>query len=625
MILERVNSPADIKQLTLEELTDLCAEVRTLMVDTVSKRGGHLASSLGAVELIAALHCCLDMPRDKIIFDVGHQAYAHKILTGRKDRFQTLRTRGGLSGFPNPAESPFDVFISGHASTAISWAQGIAEGAKLQNENFHVVAMVGDGSLTGGMCFEALNHCGHCSSDILVVYNHNEMSISSSVGALSRYFNKLISAPAYNRARAELQRFLEKHSLAKKVARHAKRFEEALKGLMVPGIFFEELGFRYFGPIDGHNIDLLNQTFKNILPLKGPKVLHVVTKKGKGYKFAEADCEKFHGTVPFHIDTGEGVGPNELSFGDTMAVKLAKLAESNDKIVAVTAAMPHGTGLNIFGEKFPQRLFDVGIAEEHAVGFSAGLARQGLRPVVAVYSTFLQRAFDQIIHDVALQKLPVTFALDRAGAVGEDGPTHHGVFDVGYLRMIPNMVCMAPKDKDELESMLEFALSADCPVSLRYPRGTAYSLGITAPVVMGKAQTIYEGKDICIIALGTMVKPAMECCDILKQNGISAALINARFIKPLDEALLRRAAEDFEFIVTIEDGSLSGGFGSAVLEFFERENLFGKAKLFSLGFKDEFLPAATRLELFEMYGLNPAGLAGQIENIFKKKLKAIKL
>jgi len=625
MILGRVNSPGDIKKLNLEELNGLCAEVRMLMVDVVSRRGGHLASSLGAVELIAALHYCLDLPKDKIIFDVGHQCYAHKILTGRRDKFQALRTRGGLSGFPNPAESACDPFISGHASTAISWAQGMAEAAKLQNENFHAVAVVGDGSLTGGMCFEALNHCGHCLSDILVVYNHNEMSISSSVGALSRYFNKLISAPAYNRARAELQRFLEKHSLAKKVARHAKRFEEALKGLMVPGIFFEELGFRYFGPIDGHNLDVLIPTLKNILSLKGPKVLHVITKKGKGYKFAEADCEKFHGTVPFCIETGEGTKPDELSFGDTMAAQLTKLAHGNDKIVAVTAAMPQGTGLNIFGEKFPKRVFDVGIAEEHAVGFAAGLARQGLRPVVAVYSTFLQRAFDQIIHDVALQNLPVVFALDRAGVVGEDGPTHHGVFDIGYLRMIPNMVCMAPKDKDELENMLEFALKTDQPVSLRYPRGTAYSLGINAPVVMGKMQKIYEGKDLCLIALGTMVRPAIECREILKQNGISAALVNARFIKPLDEEFLAQAAEDFEYIVTIEDGVLSGGFGSAVLEFFERKNLSDKAKIFSLGFRDEFLPAATRLELFEMYGLNPVGLAGQIVNIFKKKLKAIKL
>ena len=625
MILERVNSPADLKKLTSEELKDLCVEVRALMVDVVSRRGGHLASSLGAVELITALHYCLDLPKDKIIFDVGHQSYAHKILTGRRDKFQALRMRGGLSGFPNTSESIYDPFISGHASTALSWAQGMAEGAKAQNQSFHAVAVVGDGSLTGGMCFEALNHCGHCSSDILVVYNHNEMSISSSVGALSRYFNKLISAPAYNRARAELHRFLEKHSLTKKVARHAKRFEEALKGLMVPGIFFEELGFRYFGPIDGHNLDVLIPTLKNILSLKGPKVLHVITKKGKGYKFAEADCEKFHGTAPFSIETGEGESAGGPSFGEAMAAKLTSLCEEDKRIVAVTAAMPCGTGLNIFGAKFPQRIFDVGIAEEHAVGFAAGLGRQGLRPVVAVYSTFLQRAFDQIIHDVALQNLPVIFALDRAGVVGEDGPTHHGVFDIGYLRMIPNMVCMAPKDKDELESMLEFALNADCPVSLRYPRGTAYSLGITAPVMLGKMQAIHEGKDICIIALGTMVKPAMECCDILKQNGINAALINARFIKPLDEEFLRRAAEDFECIVTIEDGALSGGFGGAVLEFFARENLSGKLKVFSLGFKDEFLPVATRPELFEMYGLNPVGLAAQIENIFKKKLKTVKL
>jgi len=625
MILERINTPADLKKLTLDELKDLCVEVRALMVDVVSKRGGHLASSLGAVELITALHCCLDVPKDKIIFDVGHQAYAHKILTGRREKFQKLRTKGGLSGFPNFIESPCDPFISGHASTAVSWAQGLAEGARVQNADFHSVAVVGDGSLTGGMCFEALNHCGHCSSDILVVYNHNEMSISSSVGALSRYFNKLISAPAYNRARAELERFLEKHSLAKKVARHAKRFEEALKGLMVPGIFFEELGFRYFGPIDGHNLDVLIPTIKNILALKGPKLLHVITKKGKGYKFAEADCEKFHGTAPFCIETGEGEAANELSFGEAMATRLTRLAEDDKNIVAVTAAMPHGTGLNIFSERFPQRTFDVGIAEEHAVGFAAGLARQGLKPVVAVYSTFLQRAFDQIIHDVALQGLPVVFALDRAGVVGEDGPTHHGVFDIGYLRMIPNMVCLAPKDKDELESMLEFALKCGKPVSVRYPRGNAYSLGINSPVVMGKAQTIYEGKDVCVVALGTMVKPAIEACDILKTHGISAQLVNARFIKPLDEEMMRSIGERFECIVTVEDGMVTGGFGSAVLEFFAREDSLNKPQVFPLGFKDEFLPAATRTELFEAYGLTAQALAAQIENICKKKVKAVKV
>ena len=615
MILERISSPKDLKKLTPEELKTLNQEIRDLIVKVVSKKGGHLASSLGAVELCVALGICLDLPKDSLIFDVGHQTYAHKIITGRRNAFLNLREYQGISGFPNCKESSYDVYISGHASTAISWAQGIAEAKRLKENNSKTVAVVGDGSLTGGMCFEALNSSGHSQSDILVIVNHNEMSISPSVGALSSHLTKIISAPVYNRIKGELEKFLIHFSLMKRVVKRARKFEETVKGLIVPGLFFEELGFRYFGPIDGHNLDVLIPTINNIISLKGPKILHVVTKKGKGYKFSEDNPENFHGVSSFSIATGKSKPKIGDDFSEVFAEKLKSLAKDDKRIMAITAAMPKGTGLDLFQQEFPKRLFDLGIAESHAVGFASGMAKQGLKPVVAIYSTFLQRAYDQIIHDVALQDLNVVFAVDRAGVVGEDGPTHHGVFDIGYLRLIPKMVCMVPKDKEELEDMLEFSLSLSSPASIRYSKGYAYSLGNREPIKLGKSQVINEGKDVCIVALGSMVKVASECISILKEDGINASLVNARFIKPLDENLLNKLANKFNLIITVEEGSLNCGFGSAVLEFYGQENLLGRVRVERAGFPDQFIPAGKREKLLDIYGLNALLLAKRIKKL----------
>ena len=620
MILKKVNSPRDLKSLKGEELKILSQEIRDLIVQVVSKKGGHLASSLGAVELCVALHYCLDTPKDSLVFDVGHQTYAHKIITGRRDSFRTLREHKGISGFPNSKESIYDIYVSGHASTALSWGQGISEAKRLKKDKSKTVAVIGDGSLTGGMCFEALNACGHFQNDILVIVNHNAMSISPSVGALSNYLTKIISAPIYNRIKNELEGFLKNFSLANKLIKSARKFEETMKGLIVPGIFFEELGFRYFGPIDGHNLEVLIPTIRNVASLDGPRVLHVITKKGKGYKFSEDNPEDFHSASVFEIEEGNTIKNSGDTFSEVFAKKLALLAKSNKKVVAVTAAMPKGTGLDLFQKKNPKRFYDVGIAEAHAVGFASGLAKEGFKPVVAIYSTFLQRSFDQIIHDVALQNLGVVFAVDRGGIVGEDGPTHHGVFDIGYLRLIPNMVCMAPKDKEELEDMLEFALKLESPVSIRYPKGEAYSLGCPKPIEMGKAQIIEEGKNVCIIAIGSMVKKGQECVSLLKKEDIKISLVNARFIKPLDRDLLIKLSEEFEIIITLEESNLACGFGSAVLEFYEQEGLLNKTKVMRAGFPDEFIPAAKREMLFEMYSLDAVALAKKVKMLLKERV-----
>jgi len=620
MIIERVNSPQDLKNLNFEELRTLSQEIRSLIVSVVSVKGGHLASSLGAVELALSLHCCLDTPRDTLIFDVGHQTYAHKIITGRRKSFSTLREYKGISGFPNYKESAYDSYISGHASTAISWAQGMAEAKALKNDKTKTVAVVGDGSLTGGMCFEALNSCGHSQNDVLVIVNHNEMSISPSVGALSAHLTKIISAPIYNRIKNELESFLEHFSLVKRLVKRARKFEESVKGLVVPGIFFEELGFRYFGPIDGHNLEVLIPTLKNVTSLSGPRVLHLITKKGKGYSFAEKNPEYFHGAGTFDIASGQPDETREDAFSEVFAKKLISLAEVDSKVVAITAAMPQGTGLHLFGKKFPKRLFDVGIAEGHAVGFASGLAKGGFKPVVAIYSTFLQRAFDQIIHDVALQNLGVIFAIDRSGVVGEDGPTHHGVFDIGYLRAIPNMICMAPKDQEEFQDMLEFAIGLDHPVSIRYPRQKAYSLGSRQTITKGKSEVIEKGQDICLIALGSMVKGALDCCLRLKSQGIHPTVVNARFIKPLDEKLLKEMALTHKTVITLEEGNLACGFGAAVLEFYQACDLLGKPKVIRMGFPDQFIPAAKREDLLRLYGLDANSLSERIKKLLEAKI-----
>jgi len=619
MILEKINSPIDLRKLNLDELKKLSEEVRSLIIEVISRKGGHLASSLGAVELCIAIHYCLDTPKDTVIFDVGHQAYAHKIITERKDKFFTIREFRGISGFPNIDESIYDVYISGHASTAISWAAGIAEAKKIKNGNSKTVAIIGDGSLTGGMCFEALNNCGHKKTDLLVILNHNDLSISPSVGALSNYLNKIISSKTYNYIKKELERFLKNFSTIKKFSFRIRKLEELIKGLIVPGVFFEELGFRYFGPIDGHNLDILIPTLRNVLSLSGPRILHVITKKGKGYKFAENNPEDFHSISPFDIKTGKILNSSKESFTDVFSKKLVSLARINKDIVAITAAMEKGTGLYLFKKEFPDRFFDVGIAEEHAVGFASGLAKKGLRPIVAIYSTFLQRSFDQILHDVALQNLPVIFILDRAGIVGEDGPTHHGLFDIGYLRLIPNMVCMAPKDKEELEDMLEFALDLDCPISIRFPKAKVFSLGKKEEIKLGKFEVINEGKDICILALGSMVSIANDVVFKLKNTGIEPFLVNARFIKPLDNRYLKFIADNFDILITLEEANLDCGFGSAVLEFYEKERLLDKIKIIRFGFPSEFIPHGKRNELFKIYGLDADSIVERIKKLFFAK------
>lgn len=613
MNLEDINSPKDLKAIPQEDLPRLCNQIRDLIIEVVSKNGGHLASSLGAVELAVALQYCLDTPQDSIVYDVGHQTYAHKIITGRRDKFSNLRKYQGISGFPNYNESVYDIYISGHASTAISWAQGIAEAKKIKNISSKTVAVVGDGSLTGGMCFEALNSCGHAQSDVLVILNHNQMSISPSVGALSKYLTKILTAPRYNRLKQEVENILGKTLMPK-----IKKIEEAMKGLVVPGVFFEELGFRYFGPIDGHNILTLIETLKNLLVLPGPRILHIVTKKGKGISFCEDNPERFHGVSVFNKDTGESLSLAVQSYSQAFANKLTKLAKEDKAIVAITAAMPEGTGLDIFKKEIPQRFFDVAIAEPHAVGLASGFAKQGLKPVVAIYSTFLQRAFDQIIHDIALQNLNVIFAIDRAGVVGEDGPTHHGNFDIGYLRLIPNMVCMAPKDKEELEDMLAFSLQLKSPVSIRYPKGKAISLGAKEEIILGKAQVLEEGQDLAIIALGAMVETAIGVANILKQEGKNITVINARFIKPLDEDLLIRIAKTHRYIFTLEDANISCGFSSTVLEFLQANNLLDITKVVSFGFPDEFIPAASREELFSIYGLDCLSIVKKINKLLQE-------
>jgi len=614
-MLEKINSPQDLKKLTLEELNLLAKEIRQRIIEVVSNTGGHLASSLGTVELILALHYCLNLPEDKIIFDVGHQAYTHKILTGRNKNFDTLRQYKGLSGFPSKEESIYDPFTTGHSSTAVSLALGIATARDnlKPTKYFKVVAVIGDGSLSGGLCFEGLNNAGHLKKDILVILNTNELSISPNVGALSTYLNKIISLPIYNRFRNSLENFV-KSRLPKesRLLKIANKFEEGLKGLFIPGIFFEELGFRYFGPLDGHNLSLLIPTLKNILELKGPILLHVVTKKGKGYLPAEKEPVRFHSSGPFDRETGQSLilkEPNIKTYTQVFGEKLVELAKNNPQIVAITAAMPEGTGLDKFRDLYPERFFDVGIAEAHAVCFASGLAYQGLKPIVAIYSTFLQRAYDQIIEEVGLQNLGLILAIDRAGIVGEDGPTHQGIFDLSFLRTIPNLVIMAPKDAYELESMLEFSLNLEKPVALRYPKDKVPELSLPfTKIELAKPEILKEGKDFLVIALGSMVIPSFFALDLLEKEGLKGTLINARFVKPLESVFLKTMAKKTKFVFTVEEGMVAGGFGTAIEEVINQP-------VIKIGLPDEFIPQGKRAILLEKYGLTPEGLAHKIKSI----------
>jgi len=618
MLLERINSSQDLKKLSLSELNSLAAEIRVRLIEVVSRTGGHLASSLGAVELIIALHYCLNTPKDRIVFDVGHQAYAHKILTGRNNEFPTLRQYQGLSGFPSKDESVYDSFTSGHSSNAVSLGLGIACARDLlpSKEQFKVACVIGDGSLSGGLCFEGLNNAGHLKKDILVILNTNELSIAPNVGAISNYLNKIISLPVYNRFHDSLVNFLSTRvPRGSRLINLMSKFEEGLKGLFVPGMLFEELGFRYFGPIDGHDLGALNQTLKNIANIRGPRILHVVTKKGKGCSFAENDPVRFHGIGCFDINTGEATpgksSPELKSYTEVFRDKIVELARKDSKILAITAAMPEGTGLNKFRDIFPERFFDVGIAEAHAVCFASGLASQGFKPVVAVYSTFLQRAYDQMIQEVSLQDLPVIFAVDRAGIVGEDGVTHQGIFDIAYLKSIPNLVVMAPKDGRELEAMLEFAVSLNKPVAIRYPRANTFLSGdLPEPLKLGKAELIKEGRDFTVIALGSMVSVAQEAVAILNKEGLTGNLINARFAAPLDIALIKSACLAAKPVITIEEGVRDSGFGSAVAQELG-------IRVLRLGLPLEFIPHGPRELLLEKNGLCAPAIAENIRREIK--------
>ncbi len=614
-LLENIRGPEDLRKLNLAQLPELAGQIRAAILETVSKTGGHLASSLGAVELTMAIHYVFDTPEDKIIWDVGHQAYAHKLLTGRFNKFTGLRQLGGLSGFPNKDESPeYDIFTCGHASTSISTALGLVAARDLRGSHGKVIAVIGDASLAGGMAFEALNHVGHTQKDMIVILNDNERSISESVGALSKYLNRIITAPAYNKIRKDVEKLVKRiPRFGFRAYRAARKLEEGLKNLLIPGMLFEEMGFRYFGPIDGHDLPQIVWTLRSLKELKEPLLIHLVTKKGKGCKYAEADPSSFHGTGPFDITSGEKPmvkGP--WTFTDAFADKISELAAKDPKIVGITAAMIDGTGFNKYSRDYPDRFFDVGIAEEHAVGFSAGLARGGFKPVIAVYSTFLQRGYDQIIHDVCLQGLPVTFCLDRAGIVGEDGPTHHGVFDIAYLRHIPNLTFMAPATPAELKAMLEFAVLLNAPAAIRYPKGgSSLDKAPGLPIKLGKAEILRDGRDIAIISIGVMADTALEIADALAKKKISATVINARFIKPLDEALLTDVFGRIKKAVTIEDGVLDGGFGSAVLEFTEARHI-GPIKLKRFGFPDKFIEHGRRSELFSKYNLTPQAICDVI-------------
>ncbi|MBP7216111.1 MAG: 1-deoxy-D-xylulose-5-phosphate synthase [Candidatus Omnitrophica bacterium] len=619
MLLESLHAPRDMRKLPPEQLSALAGEIRKRIIEVVSKTGGHLASSLGAVEIAIALHYCLDTPHDKIVWDVGHQCYAHKILTGRNKHFTCLRQYEGLTGFPCKDESEYDSFTTGHSSTAVSLALGLASARDMlpKEKSFKVAAVIGDGSLSGGLCFEGLNNAGHLKKDLLIVLNTNEMSIAPNVGAISTYLNKLISMPVYNRFKNALDNFVASRiPKGSRLIKIANKFEEGLKGLFIPGMLFEELGFRYFGPFDGNDLTVLIPTLKNILSIKGPRLLHVVTKKGKGYAPAEKDAVRFHSAAPFVIETGQPAkkdSEQSPTFTQVLGKSLVELGREHTNVCAITAAMPEGTGLDLFRDSFPDRFFDVGIAESHAVCFAAGLAKQGLKPVVAIYSTFLQRAYDQIIEDIALQGVGAVFVLDRAGIVGDDGATHQGVFDIAFLRHIPNVTLMAPKDGDELRAMLAWAADAAGPVFIRYPKdrtpANRFPL-MKQSIKEGEAELLCEGRDVTIVAYGSMVAPAFASVELLKKAGLSIGVVNARFAKPLDISLLRQCLQKSKHIVTVEDGILEGGFGSAVMEAL-------KTPVIRIGVPSEFIPCGKREFLLQKYGLTAEGIAGTIQSIIR--------
>jgi len=618
-MLEQIDSPYDLKKLDKKDFPLICEEIRQFLIEKVSKTGGHLASNLGIVELTIALHYVFNSPVDKIIWDVGHQCYVHKMLTGRKDQFDTLRKFNGLSGYTKRTESVHDIFGAGHSSTSISAALGIAKARDLKGEKYSVVAVIGDGALTGGMAFEALNNAGRSKTDLIVVLNHNEMSISENVGSLSLYLSKLRTDPTYNKLKQEVDNLLNiVPPIGKSLHKYIERIKDSVKQLVVPGMFFEEMGFTYLGPIDGHDVGSLIEVLERAKKIKGPILVHVITKKGKGYKFAEKFPDKFHSAAPFDIQTGKFVNEGQATYSDVFGKTLTEMALQDDKIVAITAAMPEGTGLIHFAKLIPERFFDVGIAEQHATTFAAGMAVQGYKPYFAVYSTLLQRAYDQLIHDVCIQKLPVVFAIDRAGIVGEDGETHQGVFDLSYLRPIPNITIMSPKDANELVEMVKLSRNLEFPVAIRYPRGKAGEFDITreCSIEFGKAELVTEGKEIAIFALGRMVGKVLEAKEILKVSDLQPFIVNLRFVKPLDEELILDISNKVKFIVTVEDNVIAGGVGSAILELLNSNGIY--KPVLRLGFPDKFIEHGDVENLFKKYNLDAESIANTILQKYKE-------
>jgi 1-deoxy-D-xylulose-5-phosphate synthase len=617
-LLDTINSPADLRKLDRKQLPQVAQEIRDTIIDVVSRVGGHFGGNLGIVELTLALHYVFDTPRDQIVLDTGHQSYPHKLITGRRDTFPTIRQHNGISGFCKREESEYDVFNAGHASTSISAALGIAVARDFRKEDYHVVAVIGDGALSGGLALEGLNQAGHLKRKLLIVLNDNDMSISTNVGAMSGYLNSIIKGQRYNQAKDLAKGVMDRIPLiGGKLHGLAHDMEQVLKNMVVPGTLFEELGFRYLGPYDGHDLQFLIDLLEEHKDYNGPLIIHVITRKGKGYTPAEDKPIWSHGVTPFEIESGEvkkSDKPQPPTYTAVFAETLIELAKNDPKIVAITAAMPEGTGLDKFAKAHPGRMFDVGIAEEHAVTFSGGMATQGMKPIAAIYSTFLQRAFDQVFHDVAIMDLPVVFALDRAGIAGQDGPTHHGIYDMAYLRVFPNMISMAPKDENELRHMLKTAFETGHPTSLRYPRGTGFGVERDAELMslpVGKGEVMREGSDAAIFAIGVEVWPAVEAAGILVKENINVAVINGRFIKPLDDELIAKYCRPNAKIITVEEGSLAGGFGSAVMERVQQLGI-ENVEFHRIGIPDEYVHHGSQDVLRAQYDLHAEGIARRV-------------
>lgn len=620
-MLEKIQKPNDIKKIPADQLPALAEEIREFIIESLSKTGGHLASNLGVVELTIAMHRVFDLPKDKLIWDVGHQSYTHKILTGRKDGFETLRREGGISGFPKRSESDCDVFDTGHSSTSISAGVGYVRARELKKENYSVVSIIGDGALTGGMAYEALNNAASLKSNFIIVLNDNEMSITENVGGMSSYLSGLRTASAYTDFKMDVTKALNRiPGIGPGMVDAMRKTKSSIKQIIIPGMLFEDMGLTYLGPVDGHNIPQLIKTFQEAKRFEGPILVHVLTQKGRGYEPAMRHPARFHGAGPFDVKTGLPVGKSNPTYTDVFSTVMRKMGDRRKDVAAVTAAMMTGVGLKRFSNMFPDRCFDVGIAEEHAVTFAAALSLGGITPVVAIYSSFLQRAYDQIMHDVCMQNLHVVFAIDRAGLVGYDGETHHGIFDLSYLGSMPNMTILAPKNLWELSDMIKFAVDYDGPIAVRYPRGEAYTglKEFRAPICLGKSEVIHEGSRVALLAVGSMVKMAEEVQKQLKERmDMDAALVNARFVKPIDEELLRSFADTYELVVTLEENVKDGGFGERVLAFAEEEDLPFGVEIIAL--PDRFIPHGSASYQMKQVGFTPEDICGRIEEYYRKQ------